>query len=48
MRFRDKIDNVNRPFVPCIRYKPNAMKTLEGIMYYETYMYIPVYCEFRN
>ncbi|CAG2237093.1 EXOSC10 [Mytilus edulis] len=29
MRFRDKIDNVNRPFVPCIRYKPNAMKTLE-------------------
>ncbi|XP_052082605.1 exosome component 10-like [Mytilus californianus] len=29
MRFKDKIDNVNRPFVPCIRYKPNAMKTLE-------------------
>ncbi|VDH93832.1 exosome complex exonuclease RRP6 [Mytilus galloprovincialis] len=32
MRFRDKIDNVNRPFVPCIRYKPNAMKTLEVII----------------
>lgn len=29
-KFSDDIDNRNRPFVPNIRRKPNALKLLEG------------------
>ena len=33
VKFRDKIDNENRPFVPRITEKPNALKSLEGRKY---------------
>ncbi len=28
MKFKDKVDNSNTPFVPIIKYKPNALKPL--------------------
>lgn len=29
LRFKDKIDNSNTPFIPIIRRKPNALRPLE-------------------
>lgn len=31
LKFKDKIDNSNKPFIPQIDYKPNALESLEGI-----------------
>lgn len=29
LRFKDKIDNSNTPFIPVIKRKPNALRPLE-------------------
>ena len=29
LRFKDKIDNSNTPFIPVIKRKPNALQPLE-------------------
>ncbi|XP_032228856.1 exosome component 10 isoform X2 [Nematostella vectensis] len=31
MKFKDKIDNSNTPFIPIIKYKPNALKPLDQV-----------------
>jgi len=33
-QFKDKIDNSDRPFVPKITSKPNALKSLTGACWY--------------
>ena len=33
LRFKDKIDNSNTPFIPIIAYKPNALKPLQQCKY---------------
>jgi exosome complex exonuclease RRP6 len=30
LRFKDKVNNSNKPFVPIITHKPNALQSLEG------------------
>lgn len=30
LKFKDKVDNASKPFVPILRTKPNALKSLAG------------------
>ena len=35
LKFKEKVDNTNTPFVPIIKHKPNAQKPLvKGRLYY--------------